>query len=219
MLRSDATSRKRLRVLRACEPTSPANKGTRAVPKRWACCPTLAPAIVPKRPHADAAQMFEDASAGKLDVLSLFGVNPVRNAADGEAIARALAAIPFLAVSELFLTETAQLATLVLPAKGAFEKFGTTTALTGQVLDVRASIEAPAGVLSDLEMLIGLAESLDVELPSQETLDRAVAESAAAASDSFGFGSGPFAWSNRRMLRRPRRASCPAAARGATTRR
>ncbi len=156
--------------------------------------PNARPGYRPEASARGAVQMFEDAAAGKLDVLSLFGVNPVRNAADGEAIARVLAAIPFLAVSELFLTETAQLATLVLPAKGAFEKFGTTTALTGQVLDVRASLEAPAGVLSDLEMLIGLAESLDVELPSQETLERSVAESAAATSDSFGFGSGPFAW-------------------------
>jgi NADH-quinone oxidoreductase subunit G len=139
-----------------------------------------------------AVQMFEDAAAGKLDALSLFGVNPIRNAADPQAVANALAAVPFLAVSELFLTETARLATLVLPAKGPFEKFGSTIDLTGTVLDVRPSLEAPPGVFSDMEMCIGLAESLDVALPSQETLDRAVAENAAAACDGFGFGSGPF---------------------------
>ncbi|HEY3675286.1 MAG TPA: molybdopterin-dependent oxidoreductase, partial [Candidatus Tumulicola sp.] len=133
-----------------------------------------------------------DATAGKLDALSLFGVNPVRNAADPQAASRALSALPFLVVSDLFLTETAQLASLVLPAKGPFEKFGSTLNVAGEMLDVRASIEAPPGVLSDLEMLIGLAELLNVGLPTQEALDRAVAENAAASVDGFSFGSGPF---------------------------
>jgi NADH-quinone oxidoreductase subunit G len=138
------------------------------------------------------AQMFEDASAGKLDALSLFGVNPARNAADPQAAIRALRALPFLVVSDLFLTETAQLASLVLPAKGPFEKFGSTMNVTGELLDVRPSLEAPAGVLSDLEMLIGLGELMDVGLPTQEALDRAVAENAAVSTDGFSFGTGPF---------------------------
>jgi NADH-quinone oxidoreductase subunit G len=141
----------------------------------------------------DFAQMLEDASAGKLDTLALFGVNPVRNAADPQAAAHVLAALPFLVVSDLFLTETAQLASLVLPAKGPFEKFGSTMNASGEVLDVRPSLEAPSGVLSDLEMLIGLAELLNVGLPTQEALDRAVAENAAASVAGFSFGSGPFA--------------------------
>jgi NADH-quinone oxidoreductase subunit G len=140
----------------------------------------------------DYAQMFEHASAGKLDVLSLFGVNPARNAADPQAAIRALRALPFLVVSDLFLTETAELATLVLPAKGPFEKFGSTMNVTGELLDVRPSLEAPAGVLSDLEMLIGLGELMNVGLPTQEALDRAVAESAAVSIDGFSFGTGPF---------------------------
>jgi predicted molibdopterin-dependent oxidoreductase YjgC len=141
----------------------------------------------------DFAQMLEDASAGKLDALSLFGVNPVRNAADPQAAAHVLATLPFLVVSDLFLTETAQLASLVLPAKGPFEKFGSTMNASGEVLDVRPSLEAPSGVLSDLEMLIGLAELLNVGLPTQEALDRAVAENAAASVDGFAFGTGLFA--------------------------
>jgi NADH-quinone oxidoreductase subunit G len=140
----------------------------------------------------NAQQMLEDAAAGKLDALALFGVNPARNAADPQAASQALAAVPFLVVSELFLTETAQLATLVLPAKGPFEKFGSTIDIAGQALDVRPSLDAPSGVLSDLEMLIGLADALGVDLPTQEALERAVALNAAAAVDTFGFASGLF---------------------------
>ena len=51
------------------------------------------------------------------------------------------------------MTETARCATLVLPAKGAFEKSGTTLNLAGDLLPVEASLEAPDGVLADLDML------------------------------------------------------------------
>jgi NADH-quinone oxidoreductase subunit G len=135
----------------------------------------------------DGALMFDVARGGKIAALSLFGVNPVRNAADPDGVRAALNATPFVMVSELFMTETAELATLVLPAKGGFEKSGTTMNLTGDLLPVNASLEAPAGPLADLEMLIGLAQQLDVVLPTQEELDAAViARSQNAFAGSFG---------------------------------
>jgi NADH-quinone oxidoreductase subunit G len=141
----------------------------------------------------DAAGMFEDARNGSLAVLSMFGVNPVRNAADGAAVAQALVKVPFVVVSELFLTETADRATLVLPAKGAFEKTGTTLNLAGDLLPVNAAVQAPDGVLSDLEMLLGLAAQLDVDLPRAEELDATVIEHMAHAPEDFGFGDSRFA--------------------------
>ncbi len=135
----------------------------------------------------DAAAMFDAARGGKLGVLSLFGVNPVRNGADPAAARAAIAATRFVVVSDLFMTQTAELADLILPAKGAFEKSGTTMNLTGDLLPVNASLAAPAGPLSDLEMLIGLAQQFDLTLPSIEELDEAViARAANAFSGSFG---------------------------------
>ncbi len=141
----------------------------------------------------DAAGMFQGARDGSLAVLSMFGVNPVRNAADGAAVAQALGKVPFVVVSELFLTETADRATLVLPAKGAFEKTGTTMNLAGDLLPVNAAMQAPDGVLSDLEMLLGLAAQLDVDVPRAEELDATVIERAAHAPEDFGFGDARFA--------------------------
>jgi NADH-quinone oxidoreductase subunit G len=135
----------------------------------------------------DAAMMFDAGRNGKLAALSLFGVNPVRNAPDGDLVRAALHATPFVMVSELFMTETAQLADLVLPAKGAFEKSGTTINLTGDLLAVNASLEAPAGPLSDLEMLVGLAQQFDLTLPTIEELDAAVsARSQSVFAGAFG---------------------------------
>ncbi len=136
----------------------------------------------------DADGMFEDAVDGKLAVLSIFGANPARNASDPVGSANALDAIPFLMVSDLFMTETARRAALVLPARGAFERNGTTIGLAGDVLAVNASLEAPDFVLSDFEMLSGLAERLDVALPSLEELDRAVIAHAAKVPQDFTFG-------------------------------
>jgi anaerobic selenocysteine-containing dehydrogenase len=83
----------------------------------------------------------------------------------------------------------------VLPAKGPFEKTGTTTNVTGEVLPVNAaaSLEIPPGALSDLEMLVGLAGELGVTLPSVEELDATVIAKLAAAPEPFTFGDDRFA--------------------------
>jgi NADH-quinone oxidoreductase subunit G len=138
--------------------------------------------MLPKGDALDTQGMFEAARDGKLSVLSLFGVNPVRNYADPELARAALDGAGFVVVSELFMTETAAHADLVLPAKGAFEKSGTTTNLCGDVLPVHASLASPAGVLSDLEMLVGLASVFDLTLPTVEELDAAVIAAAAHAA-------------------------------------
>jgi NADH-quinone oxidoreductase subunit G len=136
----------------------------------------------------DATAMFDRARAGQLTVLSILAANPARNAPDPDAVSIALDAIPFVVVSELFMTETAERATLVLPAAGAFEKNGTTTNLAGDLLPVNASLTPPDSVRSDFEMLVGLAEQLDVALPSAGELDRAVISAAAKEPAEFTLG-------------------------------
>ncbi len=77
------------------------------------------------------------------------------------------------------MTETASLATLVLPAKGPFEKSGTRLNFAGDLLPVNASIAAPEFARSDFEMLAGLAQELVVNLPSPDDLHRIVVTLAA----------------------------------------
>ena len=145
------------------------------------------------RTGKDARAMFAAAGGGELSALSIFGANPVRNAPGGGALATALAKIPFLVVSDLFLTETASLASLVLPAKGALEKSGTILNLAGDLLPIETALEAPDGVLSDFDMIAGLAERFDVALPGSEFLDAAVVANAALIPDAIAFGDERFA--------------------------
>jgi NADH-quinone oxidoreductase subunit G len=131
----------------------------------------------------DGSAMFDAARGGNLAVLSLLGVNPARNAGDPGAVAQALARVPFLVVSELFATESTQHATLVLPARGPFEKHGTTLGLGGELLPVNASLESPEFVRSDLEMLLGLADQLSIDVPDANEVHREVVRHVAAVPD------------------------------------
>jgi NADH-quinone oxidoreductase subunit G len=158
--------------------------------------PFSGPGFVASQPGLDGRAMLDAARAGNVTVLSIFGLNPARNASDPSAAIAALEKLPFLAVSELFMTETAKRATLVLPAKGAFEKSGTTLNLAGDLLPVNASLTAPEPVRSDFEMLLGLAGELGIALPSSEELHGIVVALAAKASPDFAFGDRRFASSS-----------------------
>jgi NADH-quinone oxidoreductase subunit G len=132
--------------------------------------------MFPRGDAAGTAEMFAAARDGKLDVLALLGVNPVLHWPERHLAIEALKATPFVVVSDLFMTETAEMANLILPACSAFEKTGTTTNLAGDVLPVVAGVPAPVEAWADGDMLIALAEELGVELPSPDELERRIRE-------------------------------------------
>ncbi len=140
-------------------------------------------------PHGggmDASAMLEGPEG--LRVLSLFGVNPVlHHPAGAPAVRAALARIPFVVSTELFLTETSSLATLVLPVQAAFEKRGHVTDLTGDVLPVEPGHDAPAGTLSDGDVLVALAAELVIEIPSAVVLLERECSVIGAPAGGFGY--------------------------------
>ncbi|MBV9718536.1 MAG: molybdopterin-dependent oxidoreductase [Candidatus Eremiobacteraeota bacterium] len=154
--------------------------------------PFSAPGYAAARPGLDGYGMLDAARSGDLTVLSIFALNPARNANDPANAQKALESVPFLVVSELFMTETARRATLVLPALGAFEKKGTTLNIGGDLLPVNASLAAPEFAYSDLEMIAGLARQLEVEVPAPEEVHRAIVSLAAAGAPDFDLGEARF---------------------------
>jgi assimilatory nitrate reductase catalytic subunit len=92
--------------------------------------------------------------------LLVMGSNVVVSAPHAGHIQEKLGALDFLAVADFFLSDTAKLADVVLPATQWAEEEGTMTNLEGRVLLRRRAVEAPPGVRSDLEILAGLAELL-----------------------------------------------------------
>ncbi len=130
--------------------------------------------MLPRSDAKDTQAMFEAARDGELGVLALFGVNPALHWPDRALALAALKATPFVVVSDLFLTETAEHATLVLPACSAFEKSGTTTNLAGDVLPVAAGVPAPGEAWADGDMLVALAEALAVALPAPDEIEQRI---------------------------------------------
>ena len=130
--------------------------------------------MFPRVDAQDTQAMLEAARDGKLGVLALLGVNPALHWPDRQLALDALKATPFVVVSELFMTETAEHATLVLPACSAFEKTGTTTNLAGDVLPVVAGVPAPGEAWADGDMLVALAESLGVQLPAPDEIEQRI---------------------------------------------
>jgi NADH-quinone oxidoreductase subunit G len=144
--------------------------------------------MLPGNGGLETRAMLEAAAKGELAVLSVFGANPVLRFADGGLAREALVKTPFVVVSELFMTQTAELASLVLPAQGAFEKSGHTTSVSGEVLPVHAGLAPLAGTLSDGEMFVALAAEFEIALPSPDELTAQAASApvrtAAAAAAS-----------------------------------
>jgi NADH-quinone oxidoreductase subunit G len=144
--------------------------------------------LLPSADGLDTFAMLDRARSGQLAVLSIFAANPARNAPDAAAVRAALEAVPFLVVSELFMTETAERAKLVLPAAGALEKSGTTLSVGGDLLPLNAALAAADFVRNDLEIVAGLAEQLEVSLPSALEVEGAVVAAVAKERNDVTFG-------------------------------
>jgi NADH-quinone oxidoreductase subunit G len=112
---------------------------------------------LPEKPGMDSRGMLAAAAIGKLSALYVVGANPVKTF--GAKAKDRLGKLKFLVVQDLFLTETAQLADVVLPAAAAYEKNGTMTNTAGEVQLVRKGGDV-MGTRSDFDILRILSHQL-----------------------------------------------------------
>jgi NADH-quinone oxidoreductase subunit G len=111
-------------------------------------------ASIPQTPGMTLPEMLDAAKAGKLNALYVVGANPVeRLGLDPTALAQT-----FVVVQDMFLTETAAIADVVLPAANAYEKSGTFTNTCGDLQLVKKAGEVTA-VKSDFEMTVRIADA------------------------------------------------------------
>ncbi len=90
---------------------------------------------------------------GTLKGMYVFGENPAMSDPNTTHSVKAFAALDFLVVQDIFMTETAQLADVVLPASTFAEKEGTFTSSERRVQRVRKAINSPKGVGQDLHII------------------------------------------------------------------
>jgi predicted molibdopterin-dependent oxidoreductase YjgC len=105
--------------------------------------------------------MFDAMERGDLTAVYCIGENPVQSEADQTRAVGLLSGLDFLVVQDLFLTRTAELADVVLPASAAWaESEGTVTNSERRVQRVRKAIEPPDGARDDLAIIFELANRL-----------------------------------------------------------
>jgi len=107
------------------------------------------------------SEMFEAMEHGELTTAYIVGENPARSEADQTRAVRLLSGLEHLVVQDIFLTQTAELAHVVLPAAAGWaESEGTVTNSERRVQRVRRALEPPAGARDDVEIISELARRL-----------------------------------------------------------
>ncbi|MGD1024175.1 MAG: NADH-quinone oxidoreductase subunit NuoG [Candidatus Sulfotelmatobacter sp.] len=114
---------------------------------------------IPQAAGLDLQGMIDAGKAGKLKALYVVGSNPVgRLNIDPFAFSKS-----FVVVQDMFLTETAVMADVVLPAANAYEKSGTFTNTCGDVQLVKKAGEV-TGTKSDFEMMVRIADAMGFDV-------------------------------------------------------
>jgi formate dehydrogenase alpha subunit len=136
------------------------------------------------RPGLTMTEMLKAVMAGEVKAMFILGENPMVSDADIQHVEKSLEALDFLVVQDIFMSETARLADVVLPGVSFAEKDGTFTNTERKVKRVRKAIE-PIGmsrqdweIICDLSTRMGYPMSYDH--PSQ------IMEEVAQLTPSYG---------------------------------
>lgn len=109
---------------------------------------------------ANLLEILERCRHGQIKALYVVGENPLATLPASAGVQAALEKLSLLIVQDPFLTETAQLAHVVLPASTYAEKDGTFTNLEGRVLRVRQALDPIGESLPDWHIMTALANGL-----------------------------------------------------------
>jgi len=121
--------------------------------KAWGCS-------LPSEPGLVLTEMFDAVLAGKVKAIYLMGENPVISDPDAKHIVEALEKVEFLIVQDIFMTETARYADVVLPGASFAEKDGTFVNTERRVQRVRKAIEPVGESKADWQIFCEVAQKM-----------------------------------------------------------
>ncbi len=121
--------------------------------KAWGC-------ELSSRPGLTHTEMTAAAHRGDLRAMYIVGENPLISEADANHLQEALQKLEFLVVQDIFLTETAELADVVLPAACVFEKDGTVTNTERRIQRIRKAVLPPGEAQPDGWIISQIAQRL-----------------------------------------------------------
>ncbi|MDF3147760.1 formate dehydrogenase subunit alpha, partial [Streptomyces sp. T21Q-yed] len=126
---------------------------------------------VPERPGMRIPDMFAAARAGELRALWVIGEDVCATDPDANRVAEALDACPLVVCNELFLSETARHADVVLPVASWLEKDGTFVNFDRRFQRVRPAVPPPGEARSDFDVVRALAALMGADLDCSAPAD------------------------------------------------
>ncbi len=115
---------------------------------------------LPDKMGLTVVEMINSAAKGELKALYIMGENPMLSDPNITHVKEGLKKLEFLVVQDIFLTETAQLADVVLPGTSFAEKDGTFTNTERRIQRIRKSIDPVGESIPDWQILIKVAKLL-----------------------------------------------------------
>jgi len=125
--------------------------------KAWNC-------TIPEKAGLTVTEMMNAVADGGIKAMFIMGENPVLSDADAGHVAEGLKNLDFLVVQDIFLTETAQYADVVLPGACFAEKDGTFSSTERRVQRVRKAVRAPGQALADWEIICRLSNAMNYQM-------------------------------------------------------
>lgn len=128
---------------------------------------------LPLGPGLTSTDMNDAAIDGRLKALYIIGEDPIVCDANVNKTRRALESLDFLVVQEIFMTPTAKMADVVLPAAAWAEKSGSYTSMERRVQWIDKAIEPPGEakegiwIICEIARRLGLGEEMAYDNPSQ----------------------------------------------------
>ena len=135
-------------------------------------------------PGIKATECFPAMIEGKIKGLFIFGEDPMRTDPDTHHVLHALQSLDFLVVDELFMTETAKLADVILPGRSYAEKEGTFTNTERRVQRVRKAITAPGNMRLDTDIFTDIMNRMGYPQPYLTAAE--IMDEISALTPSFG---------------------------------
>ena len=110
-----------------------------------------------------STEVMHKAETGDIKLLYIVGENPMVSDPDLNKVKKSLENIEFLVVQEIFMTETAELADVVLPASSFAEKDGTFTNTERRVQRIRKAVDLPGEAKPDWKIIMDIMNKIGCE--------------------------------------------------------
>ncbi len=140
---------------------------------------------LPPNPGLTVVEMTKAAAEGKIRAMYIMGENPMLSDPNITHVEEALRTLDFLVVQDIFPSETAQLAHVILPAASSMEKDGTFTNTERRVQLLERILPPPGEARPDWQITCAIGQKLDEKLGHERDPDYWYYPSTAAIMDEL----------------------------------